>query len=134
VNDVAKIIIAQAVITVFALLLAYMKLAQEIKKSKEQKVYELKLERLKSQLSDFYGPLYMITTTTRRIAQTAWGTDIWEEVWREIIVPSNSEAEKILLTKIHLLDEAEIPNSYLDFLNYARVAKTYAKTGMNKLF
>ena len=133
-SGIAKIVIAQGVITVFALLVAYLKLKQEIKKFKEQKVYELKLERLKTQLSDFYGPLHMIATATKQIAQTAWGTDIWEDAWKEIIVPSHLEAERILLTRIHLLDEDEIPKSYLDFLKYSKIAQSYLKTGMNRSY
>jgi hypothetical protein len=60
---------------------------------------------------DFYGPLYMLTTSTSQIAITAWGTAIWEEVWKDIIVPSHLQIENILVTKINLLDEDEIPES-----------------------
>lgn len=133
-NDVAKIVIGQSIITVFALLLAYVKLKQEIRKSKVQKVYELKLERLKTQLSDFYAALHMMTTATKQIAQTAWGTNIWESVWKELVIPSNIEVEKILLTRIHLLEEEEIPKSYLAFLNYIKVAQSYSQTGMYKSY
>ena len=76
--SVAKIVLSQAVITVFALFLAYVKLRQEIHKSRGEKLYDLKLERLKRQLGDFYGPLHMLATSTSDIARKAWGTDMWE--------------------------------------------------------
>jgi len=87
------------------------------------------LERLKRQLSEFYGPLHMLTVSTGDIAKTAWGTDAWEQVWREIIVPAHGQIESILLTKIDLLDEPQIPQSYFDFLRHYNVNRAYLKDG-----
>ena len=70
----ATIIFTQAVITLFAILLAYVKLSQEIRKARKEKVYDLRLDRLKKQLSEFYGPLHMLSASTTDIAKTAWGT------------------------------------------------------------
>jgi hypothetical protein len=111
-------------------LLGFAKLQQAIAQFKTEKVYDLALERLRKQLCDFYGPLYMLTTSTSQIAITAWGTDIWEEVWKDIIVPSHLQIENILLTKIDLLDEDEIPESYLLFLKHAKVNRSYVKRGL----
>jgi hypothetical protein len=130
--SVFKVIITQAVITVFALLAAYIKLRQEIRKGRHERVYDLSLDRLKRQLSEFYGPLYMLTTSTSDIATTAWGTDMWDEVWRGIIVPSHQQIEIILLTKIDLLDEEQIPQSYFDFLRHSHVNRGYLKSGLGK--
>ena len=131
-SSVSKVIISQAVITVFALLAAYVKLRQEIRKSRHERVYDLGLERLKRQLSEFYGPLYMLTVSTTDIARTAWGTDMWEEVWKGIIVPAHQQIEAILLTKIDLLDEPQIPQSYFDFLRHFNVSRGYLKIGLGK--
>jgi hypothetical protein len=129
-GDLVKIILSQGIITIFAVALGYVKLKQEIAQTKTEKVYELALERLRKQLCDFYGPLFMLTTSTSQIAITAWGTDIWEEVWREIIVPSHLQIENILLTRIDLLDEDEVPESYLLFLKHAKVNRSYLKRGL----
>ena len=127
--EMGTLLLSQAVITLFAVLVAYIKLKQEIKKSREEKVYELRLDRLKRQLSEFYGPLHMLSRSTTDIAKTAWGTDIWERTWREIILPSHQQIEAILLNKIDLLDEPEIPQSYFDFLRHYKVNWSYLETG-----
>jgi len=128
-TEMLTIIFTQAVVTLFAIMLAYVKLKQEIQKSRREKVYELRLDRLKRQLSEFYGPLHMLCTSTTDIAKTAWGTDIWERVWKEIILPAQQQIEGILLSKIDLLDESEIPQSYFDFLKHFKVNKSYRDTG-----
>ena len=80
-----KIIFAQAVITLFAALLGYLKLSQEIRKAKSQKVYDLHLDHLRRQLSEFYGPLYMLSTSTTQLAKATWaqtsGKMFGEELW-----------------------------------------------------
>jgi hypothetical protein len=131
-SSVSTVIVTQAVITVFALLAAYIKLRQEIRKGRHERVYDLSLDRLKRQLGEFYGPLYMLTASTSDIADTVWGTDVWEEVWRGVIVPSHQEVGAILLTKIDLLDEAQIPQSYFDFLRHFNVSRGYLKSGLGK--
>jgi len=130
--SIVKIILPQAVITVFGLFFAYVKLKQEIHKFRRERVYDLKLERLKRQLSEFYGPLHMLATSTSDIAKKAWGTDMWEEVWREIIVPSQQQIANILLTRIDLLDETDIPLSYFDFLKHVNINRGYLKSGFGK--
>lgn len=128
-TEMATIIFTQAVVTLFAIMLAYVKLKQEIRKSRTEKVYALRLERIKRQLSEFYGPLHMLTTSTTDIAEKAWGTDIWERVWRDSILPAHQQIEAILLGRIDLLDEDEIPQSYFDFLRHFKVNKSYLETG-----
>jgi len=123
--DIIKIIFAQAVITFFAALLGYIKLSQEIRKSKSQKVYDLQLDRLRRQLSEFYGPLYMLSTSTTQLAKATWGTDIWEDVWRGTLVPAHLQIESILLSKIDLLDEQNIPESYLNFIKHSQFNRAY---------
>ena len=123
--DMAKVIFAQAIITIFAVALGSIKLSQEIRKMKSQKVYELKLDRIRKQLSEFYGPLYMLATSTTQLARTTWGTDIWEEVWRGTLVPAHLQMENIILSKIDLLEEHEIPNSYFDFIKHSQFNRTY---------
>ena len=68
-TEITKIIFAQAVITFFAVLLGYVKLSQEMRKSKSQKVYDMQLDRLRRQLSEFYGPLYMLSSSTTQLAE-----------------------------------------------------------------
>lgn len=132
--ELGTLLLTQAVITLFAILVAYIKLKQEIRKSREEKVYDLRLDRLKRQLSEFYGPLHMLTRSTTDIAKTAWGTDIWERTWRDIIVPSDQQIETILLNKIDLLDETEIPQSYFDFLRHYKVNRSYLETGFGPAY
>jgi hypothetical protein len=124
-GGIARIIFAQAVITIFAVLLGYIKLRQEIRKSRSQKVYEMKLDRLRRQLCEFYGPLYMLSTSNSQIAKATWGTDIWEEVWRGTLQPANLQIENIILAKIDLLDEEEIPKSYFDFIKHSQFNRVY---------
>lgn len=131
INDLIKIIFAQFIIMIFAFIVGYFKLKNEVQKFRLQKKIDLSIERMKNQLSEFYGPLYMMTKATTQIADTAWGTDIWDKTFKEILVPSQIKIEEILLTKIHLLDEIEIPTSYFDFLHHVRVARNYLDTGLN---
>jgi hypothetical protein len=124
-NDMTKIIFSQAVITIFALSLGYIKLRQEIRKIRSQKVYELKLDRLRRQLSEFYGPLFMLATTTSQLSKTTWGTDVWEDVWRGTLVPAHLQIENIILSKIDLLEEEEIPKSYFEFIKHSQFNRAY---------
>src|SRR6476646_2466110 len=57
--------------------------------------------------------------------KTTWGTDIWEEVWRATLVPAHLQIESILLSKIDLLDEQDIPKSYLDFIKHSQFNRAY---------
>ena len=112
--DILKVILAQAVVTLFAVLLSYLKLSQEIRKTKSQKVYDLQLDRLRRQLSEFYGPLYMLSSSTTQLAKATWGTDIWEEVWRGTLIPAHLQIESIILSKIDLLDETKFHDRTLN--------------------
>jgi hypothetical protein len=123
--EMIKVIFAQATITIFAVALGYIKLSQEIRKMKSQKIYELKLDRIRKQLAEFYGPLHMLATSATQIAKATWGTDVWEEVWRGTLVPAHLQIENIILSKIDLLDEEEIPKSYFDFIRHSQFNRTY---------
>jgi hypothetical protein len=133
-TDVTKVIIAQAIITGFALLVGYIAFRQEMSKFKRQRLYDMQLDRLKQQLSELYGPIYMITKSTKPIVEQVWGTDVWNQVWKETIIPSQTRVEDLLLTKIHLLEEKEIPKSYLDFLTHIRVARSYVQSALNQSY
>jgi hypothetical protein len=67
----------------------------------------------------------MLSKTTGQLAQTTWGTDIWEDVWRGTLVPAHLQIENIILSKIDLLDEEEIPQSYLDFIKHSQFNRAY---------
>lgn len=44
-------------------------------------------------------------------------------------MPSHQQIEAILLSKIDLLYENQIPQSYFDFLKHIKVNRSYLKTG-----
>jgi hypothetical protein len=67
----------------------------------------------------------MLSTSTTQLAKATWGTDIWEDVWRGTLVPAHLQIESILLTKIDLLDEPDIPQSYLDFIKHSQFNRAY---------
>jgi hypothetical protein len=67
----------------------------------------------------------MLSSSTTQLAKTPWGTDIWEEVWRATLVPAHLQIESILLSKIDLLDEQDIPKSYLDFIKHSQFNRAY---------
>jgi len=128
-SDVFKIVFAQAVVTAFAVLVTYLKLRQDFQQYARQQLFSVRLDRLRRQLSEFYGPIHMLSIANERIAKIAWGTDIWHRVWREILIPGELKIEEILLSKIELLDEAAVSDSVLAFLAHARVARSYLETG-----
>jgi hypothetical protein len=128
-SDILKIVVAQAVVTVFAVLVTYVKLRQDFRQYARQQLFSLSVDRLRRQLSEFYGPLHMLSVANERIAKVAWGTDMWHRVWRDILIPSELKIEDILLSKSELLDEGVLPASFLAFLTHARVARSYLETG-----
>ena len=77
--DVLKVVLAQAVITVFAVIVAYVKLRQEFTQYARQQLFAARMDRLQRQLSEFYRPMHMLSVANERIAKVAWGTDIWHE-------------------------------------------------------
>lgn len=129
--DILKIVITQAVITVFALIAGYIKLRQDIYSSVSQLARTHKLERIESQLAEFYGPLHMLAASNDRAYQMAWGKDIWPKAFSEVLIPNQQEMEKILVSNLHLVDENPIPESYLDFLNHVRLVRFYKDSGLN---
>ncbi len=133
-SAVLTLIITQVIATVFSVAVGFLSVYNELRKFRSQKRFEHKIARLEKQLSEFYGPLYMLTKTTEQIAKNAWGTDIWQKTFKEVLLPTQCKIEEILLTKIHLLEEDEIPVSYLNFLRYVNLSKPYAETGLNVSF
>jgi hypothetical protein len=127
--DVARLVLAQAVITMFAMAVAYIKLRQDFRQYRARQLFEARLDRLRRQLSEFYG-IHMLSVANSTVAKVAWGTDVWDRVWRDILIPANLKIEEILLSKIELLDEDAIPESFLAFMTHARVARSYRETGM----
>ena len=128
ISDLEKLLLAQSVVTLFAVIAAYVKLRQDFRQYARQQLFSLRLDRLRRQLSEFYGPIHMLAVANERIAKVAWGTDIWDRVWRQILIPTQLKIEEILLTKIELLDEP-IPDSFLSFMTHARVARSYLESG-----
>ena len=128
-TDIGKLVLAQAVVTIFAVIVAYVKLRQDFRQYTQQQLFVMQLERLRRQLSEFYGPIHMLTLANERIAKVAWGTEMWHRVWRDILIPSELKIEELLLSKIELLDDEAIPDSFLAFLTHARVARSYLETG-----
>ena len=122
-----------AVVSVGALMFgcAYVVLQWTAKERRERDLQRLQLERASEQLRDFYGPLHALLLATRGVNKVAWGTDIWERAWGEIILPSYLQIEIILLTKIHLLEDDEIPASFLDFLQHSMINRSYKDIGLN---
>lgn len=126
--DVVTIIVTQSVIFVFALALAYFKIRRDVATAIEKDINARRLERLERQLSEFYGPLYILTQAKRAIADKAWGTDIWWHIREHTIWPMHEEIERILLGRIGLLQEADVPESYIAFLQHCRVDRCYTKS------
>jgi hypothetical protein len=129
--DILKIVLTQAVITIFALIVGYIKLRQDIHSSVTQLARTRKLDRLEHQLADFYGPLHMLAASNERAYQTAWGTDVWTKVFSDVLIPNQQEMEKILVSNLHLVEENPIPESYLDFLNHVRLVRFYKDRGLD---
>jgi hypothetical protein len=71
----------------------------------------------------------MLSTSTTQLARATWGTEIWEDVWKGTLVPAQLQIESIILSKIDLLDEQEIPKSYLDFIKHSQFNRTYLSRG-----
>ena len=129
ITDLEKLLLAQGVVTLFAVIAAYVKIRQDFRQYARQQLFSIRLERLRRQLSEFYGPIHMLAVANERIAKVAWGTDMWDRVWRQILIPTQLKIEEILLTKIELLDDEAIPDSFLAFMTHARVARSYVETG-----
>ena len=109
----------------------YLILQWTAKERHERDLQRLQLERASEQLRDFYGPLHVLLLATRGVNKVAWGTDIWERAWREIILPSNLQIETILLTRIPLIEDDEIPASFLNFLKHSMINRSYKDIGLN---
>jgi hypothetical protein len=71
--DVLKVVLAQAVITAFAVFVAYVKLRQDFTQYARQQLFAARMDRLRRQLSEFYGPMHMLSVANERIAKVAWG-------------------------------------------------------------
>jgi hypothetical protein len=72
----------------------------------------------------------MLTVANSKIARVGWGTDVWDRAWKEVLIPANLKIEEIILAKIELLYEEQIPDSFLAFMTHARVPRSYRETGM----
>jgi hypothetical protein len=124
-TEITKIIFAQAVITVFAVLLGYVKLSQEIRKSNSQKVYDMQLDLLRRQLSEFYGPL----STCFRVLRLNWrrprGAQIFgkrcgERLWCLLICRSNPS-----FIEDRFARRARYSKILLDFIKHSQFNRAY---------
>jgi hypothetical protein len=123
--EVVTIILTQSVIFLFGLGLAYFKIRRDVSAAIEKDIHARRIERLERQLSEFYGPLYMLTQAKRAIVEESWGTDIWWQIRVNTVWPMHEEIEKILLNKIGLLHETDVPKSFIVFLQHFRVDRCY---------
>ena len=74
ISDLEKLLLAQGVVTLFAVIAAYVKLRQDFRQYARQQLFSIRLDRLRRQLSEFYGPIHMLAVANERIAKVAWGT------------------------------------------------------------
>ena len=127
--DKTNLILAIAIpvfTTLITVYLAFTKLSRELRNFKKQKLYELKLERISAQISEFYGPIYMLTQSNKRIFEETFDKKVWGKTWKNIIVPAEEQVLKILKTKIHLLEQDyyqvnELPDSFKLFIAHTSV-------------
>jgi hypothetical protein len=129
-SEFLTLVLTQVTVTTFSVAVGFLSVHNELRKFRSQKRFEIQIARLEKQLSEFYGPLHMLTQTTGQIAKNTWGTDIWQKTFKEVLLPAQCKIEEILLTRAHLLEEEEIPLSYLDFLRHVNISKAYAESGM----
>ncbi len=112
--------------TLVAIYVAFSKLSRELKNFKKQKIYELKLAHLSAQISEFYGPIYMITQANRKVYKETFDKKIWGKTWKNIIIPAEKKVLMILNTKIHLLERDYfqsngLPDSFKSFIAHTSV-------------
>jgi hypothetical protein len=57
ITDLEKLLLGQSVITLFAVVVGYVKLRQDFRQFTRQQLFSIRLERLRRQMSEFYGPI-----------------------------------------------------------------------------
>lgn len=60
-SDIEKIVLAQVVVTALAMIVTYVKLRQDFRQYTRQQLFSVRLDRLRRQLSEFYGPMHMLS-------------------------------------------------------------------------
>ena len=126
-------IIIQLLVLTTTVLVGFRQLKKQLDNFKKQKIYEHQLDRVSKQISEFYGPIYMLTVSNNKIFTETFASKIWGRTWKNIIVPSEKEILKILKTKIHLLDLThfeimEIPQSFKDFFAHTSITHSLVET------
>lgn len=127
--DKTNLILAIAIpvfTTLVSVYLAFSRLSRELKNFKKQKLYELRLQHISAQISEFYGPIYMLTQSNKRIFEETFNKVIWGKTWKNIIVPAEKQVLEILKTKIHLLEQDyykinDLPESFKSFIAHTSV-------------
>lgn len=93
-----------------------------------------RVEHLERQLSEFYGPVYILLLINYSLVKLRFDPDvdeytnlIPEEVWQDlrdnVLVPNNSAIVEIIKSKIHLIESPEIQDCIQQFVVHAEVWK-----------
>jgi hypothetical protein len=88
------------------------------------------IERKERQLAEFYGPIYSRLKRGRPIYDF-WCKGRLEEIESSIIEmfnEHNNAIVNILVTKIHLIEGAKIPDSHIKFLSHVVIWHAYLET------
>lgn len=94
---------------------------------KETLLTETDLEFRKRQLEEFYGPIYASLKLSSQI-YPLWKDGKFEEVNQDIIdlfKAQNDEITEILKNKVHLMDGADFPPEFIQFMTSATIWGLY---------
>lgn len=123
-------LLAVGIVIIMALALAYFVFRWLALDRPARQRQQTQLARTREQLRDFYGPLHVLAQATRDVGDVAWGTEQWDSVWRETVLPAYAQIESILVNRIDLLDDDEVPPSFLSFLTHSMINRSYRDTGL----
>jgi len=92
-----------------------------------------RLTYITSQIRDFYGPLYVITQTSRVLydafrieSQGRHGIDadlMWRTWAQAVFIPMNAELERVITTKSYLIREAQMHPALLRFCAHSAACR-----------
>ncbi len=103
-----------------------------LKAKRDELTVKSQIEFRERQIAEFYGPIYAILKRGRPVHKY-WVNGQLKQIdaqLRELSITSNNSIVEIILNKSHLIDGAEIPQSYIHFLSHVIIWHAHLDAGL----
>lgn len=142
-NNILAALIGAGVAGLVSMVALFLNNSLEQKKDDEARRRELKIAYLERQIEELYGPVWGLIEQSRRLYEvtckdlprhpdgrlardqfTREQTVEYNFIKENYFIPIHTQIAEILCTKMHLVDQKELPDSFVEFFGYAALTRS----------